>query len=202
MGVGRYLQLSFSFRGCRVSVSFYFFALLCAAAFLDRSGVMLWGLLAALLHECGHLAVMLLIPGHSPREINVTPFGMRIENSPLAEFAGGNNLVLFAGSGVNFICTAVTFGFLPEFAAVSFVLGVLNLLPVKGMDGGGILLRLLERRMRESSALIMSDIISWVTLCILAACGIYILAVTRYNFTLLCAAAALAIAGIKEKPQW
>ena len=109
---------------CRIRISFYFFALLCVLSLFDRRGVLLPGLVAALLHECGHLALMLLIPGHSPREIDVTPFGLRIGNSPLAEFAGGNGKILAAGCGVNFICAAATFGFLPDFAAVSFLMGV------------------------------------------------------------------------------
>ena len=105
-------------------MNFYFFALLCAAAFFDRSGVMQWGLLAALLHECGHLAAMLLIPGQSPGKISITPFGMKIENSPLSEFARGNSVVLAAGSVVNLLSAAVTFGIQPDFAAVSLVLGM------------------------------------------------------------------------------
>ena len=189
--------MSFSVRNCRVSVNFYFFALLCAAAFLDRRGVMLWGLLAALLHECGHLAAMLLLPEQSPKEIRITPFGMRIENSPLSQFGRGNTIVLAGGSGVTFLCAAVTFGFLPDFAAVSLVLGLMNMLPVQGMDGGGILFVLLSGLINESAAAGAVKVISWLTICIMAAAGMYILAVTGYNFTLLGATAALAVAGLK-----
>ena len=127
---------------CRVKISFYFFALLCLAAFLDRGGVLLWGLFAALLHEGGHIVAMRLTAEGLPKEIRLTPFGVRIENSPLAETGRGRLGVLAAGSGMNFLCAAVTFGILPSFAAVSLVLGILNLLPVEGMDGGGILLLL------------------------------------------------------------
>ena len=197
MGDRRYLQLSFYIlRGrCRIRISFYFFALLCVLSLFDRRGVLLPGLVAALLHECGHLALMLLIPGHSPREIDVTPFGLRIGNSPLAEFAGGNGKILAAGCGVNFICAAATFGFLPDFAAVSFLMGVFNLLPVKGMDGGGILYLLLCRVLDESRARRAATAVSRLTLCAMAVGGVYVLAVTGYNFTLLGAAAALAAAG-------
>ena len=57
---------------CRVKISFYFFALLCLAAFLDRGGVLLWGLFAALLHEGGHIVAMRLTAEGLPKEIRLT----------------------------------------------------------------------------------------------------------------------------------
>ena len=191
--------MNFSVKNCRVSVSFYFFALLCAAAFFDRSGTMLWGLLAALLHECGHLAAMFFIPGHAPREVSFTPFGIKISNSSLSEFAGGNGTVLAAGSVTNFLSAALTFGFLPAFAGVSAVLGLLNILPVEGMDGGGILRLWLQRHMPESNAHRVVRRVSWATIVVLGLSGLTILLDTGYNFTLLGAAAALALAGMKKR---
>ena len=185
-------------KNCRVKISFYFFAFLCAAALADRSGIMLCGLLAAMLHESGHIALMLLIPGQSPDEIDLTPFGVRIKNSPLSEFGRGNAWVLAAGSGANFLCAAATFGFLPRFAAVSLVLGGMNLLPVEGMDGGGILRMLLERRLSGAAADRALKAVSWVTLCLMAAAGICVLTATGYNFTLLGAAGALAAVKVKK----
>ena len=193
MGDRRDLQLTFFFRNCRVRVSFYFFALLCIAAFFDRSGFMMWGLLAAVLHECGHLAAMLVIPGHAPREIRLTPFGMRIENSPLLIDGRGNLLVLAAGSGTNFLCAAVTFGRLPAFSAVSLVLGLLNLLPVESLDGGRILLLLCRGIMSRRAAGILVKGLSWVTLSGMTLLGVCLLMDTGYNFSLLGTAAALVL---------
>lgn len=189
----------FFIRNCRVRVSFYFFALLCVAAFLDRRGIMMWGLLAALLHEGGHIAAMLLIPEKTPDRISITPFGIRIENTPLCEFGNGNAFILAAGSGANFLCASVTFGFLPEFAAVSLVMGIFNLLPVESMDGGGMLLILFAKFMNGNSAVRMLKIVSYMTLCAMAVSGIYVLIVTGYNFTLLGATASLALSEIKRK---
>ncbi|MBQ9901840.1 MAG: site-2 protease family protein [Clostridia bacterium] len=185
---------------CRVKVSFYFFALLCVAAFFDRSRFMMWGMLASLLHECGHIAAMLPVPEQVPREICITPFGIRIESSPLSEFGRGHFLILAAGSGVNFICAAVTFGFLPAFAAVSLVLGILNILPVEGMDGGGMIRVVLERIMPQSAADRMVRILSWMTLGAMLLMGIYVLAVTGHNFTLLGAALILVLTLLRKTP--
>jgi Zn-dependent proteases len=200
MGDRRALQLTewsfcLSRKKCRVKVSFYFFAIACAAAFFDRSGVMLWGMLAALLHECGHVAVMAAIPGQLPREVSLTPFGVKIEKSPLSEYGSGHLAVLGAGSCVNLITAAVTFGFLPTFASVSFLLGVMNLLPVEGMDGGGILRSVLGKFRKGRSADRAGRIISWGTLVGMTILGIYVLVSTGRNFTLLAMAAALAFRG-------
>ena len=186
--------MNFTVKNCRVSVNFYFFALICAAAFFDRSGVMQWGLLAALLHECGHLAAMLLIPGQSPGKISITPFGMKIENSPLSEFARGNSVVLAAGSVVNLLSAAVTFGIQPDFAAVSLVLGMMNLLPVEGMDGGGLLRNIIEGFLPPSSAGRVMNYVTWTTLGAMFLLGLYVLIATGYNISLLGAAAMLALA--------
>lgn len=192
------MRFSVFHKKCRVKISFYFFALLCLAASFDRSGIMVWGLLAALLHECGHVTAMLLLPGQAPREISVTPFGMKIDSSPLAAFDKGSLPVLAAGSGVNFISAAVTFGFLPDFAAVSLVLGLFNMLPVENMDGGGILRIALERILSDNSADRVMKIISWVTLAAMLLLGIYVLVVTGYNFTWIGTALLLALTRLKK----
>ena len=190
--------MSFRVMNCRVRVNFYFFALLCAAASFDRGGMMLWGLLAALLHECGHIAAMVTLPGQAPDEIRLTPFGIRIQSNPLSQLGKGSCPILAAGSAANFLCAAATFGFLPDFAAVSLVLGLLNLLPVGSMDGGGLLRLALERHLSEETASRVLHIISWSTLCGMMLLGIYVLTVTGYNFTLLGASAALAVRETKK----
>ena len=187
--------MSFRIGKCRVSVSFYFFALLCAASFFDRTGNLPWGLLAASLHEAGHLAAMFFIPGNAPEEVSVTPFGMRIERNPLSEFGRGNAFVLAAGSGMNFLCAAVTFGFLPQFASVSLVLGVLNVLPVEGMDGGGILRIVLEQTFAPGKAGFLLKIVSYATLAAMLLTGILVLAATGYNVTLIGVTLLLALKG-------
>ena len=50
--------MEFTFRGCRIFVSFWFAAILAVSAVLDPSGGVLCGLLAAVAHELGHLLEM------------------------------------------------------------------------------------------------------------------------------------------------
>lgn len=177
--------MTFQIKNCSVHLNFYFFALACAVAFFDRSGLLLTGLLTALLHEAGHLAVMLVLPGQAPSEVCLTPFGIRIKRRPLSEFARGGIIVLAAGSAVNLTLAAVTAFFAPSFAAVNLAMGLMNLLPVDSLDGGGILKICLCRALDESLAERISTTVSIAVLFGMSFLGIYILFRTRYNFTLL-----------------
>ena len=172
-------------KDCEIKINFYFFALLCVISFFDKSGMILFGILSALLHESGHLAAMLLIPGQSPSEVCLTPFGIRIKKAPLAEFMGGNLIVLASGSAVNLVLAALLFPFWRDLAALNFVMGIMNLLPVETLDGGGIISLLLRRVCRQYTAEKITTSISLLVLIAMSFMGIYILFRTRYNFTLL-----------------
>ncbi len=198
MGDRRDLQLSaFSFyikRRVRVNVSFYFFAVAAVIALSNKSGMLLMGLLSAGLHEAGHLTAMLLLPGHAPTEISLTPFGLKIRSSPLAAFADGNPAVLAAGSGVNLALAAIFYAlgsffphltFFYRFASLNLVMGLVNLLPVETLDGGGLLRLLLRRFFSDRACDILMTAVSLVTLTVMAFAGFIVLLRTRYNFTLL-----------------
>ncbi len=177
--------MTFDLKGCKVRINFYFFASAVIMAMFDRSGMMLGGMLSALLHESGHLIAMTVIPRQHPKEISITPFGLKIQNNSMAEFARGRVVVLAAGSAVNFILAASLIKLSPQLASMNFVLGAMNLLPVESFDGGGILKHILSSFMSEKSAEIAVTAVSLIILSVLAFIGVYILFRTKYNFTLL-----------------
>lgn len=115
---------------------------------LQPSGIVLSSLGAATLHELGHVlaAVMLGIP---MRSLDVGAFGasLRVRGSLIPypkEF-----LLCAAGPAMNLLAAAATVaiserrGYFSEtgewFAAVSLMLGILNLMPAEGFDGGRML---------------------------------------------------------------
>lgn len=177
--------MNFKFKGCKITINFYFFAIAAIISLLDSDGMMIGGMVSALLHEFGHLITMMIIPEQIPSEVTITPFGIRIKNNPIAEFVRGRIIVLAAGSFVNLLLTAIFISILPRFAAMNFVLGTINLLPVDTLDGGGIMKNLLCRHFNEKTSDCILTITSIITLAILAFVGIYILFRTKYNFTLL-----------------
>lgn len=176
---------TFHIKDCKVSVNFYFFAFLCVVSLLDKSGMILFGILSATLHELGHLIAMLIIPGQAPAAVCLTPFGIRIGGAPLAEFMSGHIIVLAAGSAVNLLLGVILLPFAPRLSTLNFVMGAMNLLPVEMLDGGGIMRLLLCKVFSQSTAEKLLIAISLIVLGGMSLLGVDILFRTRYNFTLL-----------------
>lgn len=177
--------MNFTLHGCKISVSFYFFAVAAIISFFDRSGMMPAGILSALLHESGHLIAMMIVPNQRPEEVSITPFGMKIKSNAMSELMRGRIIVLAAGSAVNLAIAALCLKSMPQIAAMNFVLGATNLLPVDTLDGGGIAKILLHSILGDKSAEMVCTIISLIVLSLMAFAGVYILFRTKYNFTLL-----------------
>ena len=130
-----------------VEVHFLFLAMLTLCFLLDESGIAWLGLLAGLLHEAGHLAAVLLCGG-APGRLAFEMTGIRMEE-PRGGFSPGKEAaVLAAGSAVNLLLAAGSLAAGWEaFAAGNLLLGLLNLAPVRGLDGGKLLVLLLSRRL-------------------------------------------------------
>lgn len=176
--------MSFNIGKCRVTVSFFFFVLLCICSFSDKSGIMLMGIIAAALHECAHLATVLIF-GLRPKSLSITSAGLQMEISELTKCRSICITIASAGVLLNLLLFAVSMPISKEFAAANFSLCLLNLLPCDPFDGGIILRTILEKYL----SLRASDIILYtLTLFILAALvtfGTLILIKTRYNYSLL-----------------
>ncbi len=156
---------------------------------LDGSVLAILPLLAALCHELGHLVVMLAL-GAPVREIELTLFGAEIRTTPLGTRTGGTIAVYGAGAAVNLLSAAVIL-LLPHrsfeaefFAACSLSLAVLNLLPIRSLDGGCILeAALLQLTPTHTTAIL--DAVSFVTLILLWLAAVYILLICGGNLSLM-----------------
>lgn len=111
-------------------------------------GIVLPSLGAAVLHESGHMLAALVL-GVPLRSLDVGLFGasLKVRGSLISypkEF-----LLCAAGPAMNFVCAAAVCilsehrGYYTEcgewFASVSLMLGILNLMPAEGFDGGRML---------------------------------------------------------------
>ena len=132
-------------RGVRVSVSFW--VIFAVAAVISPIRVVVSVLLAAAVHECGHLILLRLL--HVPVEgLRLSALGAEIFAHGTQRLSYGRELlVTLAGPAAN-LFTAVIFaqislrtqwleGYL--FAGTNIVLGAYNLLPILPLDGGRIL---------------------------------------------------------------
>ena len=89
-------------------------------------------LLAALIHELGHL-LALKIAGGRVLSIRLRSFGARIEAAPMSP--GRTALCALAGPAAGAL-TIFAYKSLPELALAGLVQTVFNLLPVYPLDGG------------------------------------------------------------------
>ncbi len=121
-----------------------FGVLLLCLVFSDTSGFWQVTILAALLHECGHLlaAKCLRIPW---KGLHMDFLGARLEVSGRLLSYGEEWLLSAAGPFASFVCAALgaIFWKLSNaavlFSCASLLLGLLNLLPIATFDGGRML---------------------------------------------------------------
>ncbi len=127
-----------------------------AAELWESAGEVLAVALAALLHELGHMlaAWCRRVP---IRALRLDLFGARMELSGMISY--GAELAVAAGGPLASLLAAMAVQSLEGvwagaslFSAVSFCLGLLNLLPVRGMDGGRILACALSLTVGERTA--------------------------------------------------
>lgn len=120
----------------RVEATGSFLLLLAWLNYLDRQAVVPLALAACLLHELGHYAAIRLMGG-DVRLIRLTAVGAEMNlMGPLGYWQEG--AAALAGPAVNLLLARL-FCFWERgqlFAGLNLVLGIFNLLPVCGLDGG------------------------------------------------------------------
>jgi len=119
-----------------VTVSPLFFVVLFWSVFTGRSGAFLICLLALLLHEMGHI-FMILMMREKIAIFRIIPFGFscRLKNQSKIS-AEKMRKILIAGPATNFFVAGLFFLWTKEFAVINVLLGMFNLLPVGELDGG------------------------------------------------------------------
>ncbi|MBE6629086.1 MAG: site-2 protease family protein [Ruminococcaceae bacterium] len=151
-----------------------------AVLLFDPSGFCLMTLLAALLHECGHLlaAKWLGIPW---RGFSMDFTGARMEVSGRMISFFEEWLLCAAGPFAGLLFAALGAIFWREtqwavwFSCASLLLSLLNLLPIRGFDGGRMLECTLLSLLRESIVVRIMRLISFFFLFLLWASAIYFL---------------------------
>lgn len=160
--------MKFKFLGTQVYVSFLFMAVLTVMLATDKTGFMLPTLFAIIMHEAGHLFAMWVLDV-APKRIKLIPASVQITaditrryKTDIAVSLCGplTNLLLFAVLYINFI------SFKNEavlvYALINLIIGVFNLLPVTGLDGGTILFSMLAKRMDYNRARCILRIITLI----------------------------------------
>lgn len=129
--------------GLPVTITFPFSAMITLLLYIDRTGLMCFSLLAVLLHELGHLAAMHFVKA-KPAGLELSLRGVLII-SPAVPRAQQQLLIALSGPVTNGLFGGLFFLLGNRAAgAVQLIVGLYNLLPIRGLDGGSILKALLE----------------------------------------------------------
>lgn len=186
-------MISFRVAGCTIQLRFLFVALVTLAILLDQSSYVRSTLLAAAVHESGHLLVLGCY--HAlPRTVrfgvlNIDMIDEKRESSGYRRDVA----VLFAGAGMNVAVGSLLCGaaYLLEsetmlfYAYANLLTGMFNLLPIEPLDGGQIVYALLCQKLPEEKAHKWGEVISFVALTPVAVIGFLLLLRSKYNFSLL-----------------
>lgn len=163
-------------------------------------------LFSSLIHESGHLLLMLFY-GDRINYIELGLFGMRIEKEGTVLSYKKEALIAMGGIILNLICAVISvIGFLLSkkegfliFAVVNGFIALINMLPVKILDFGRCLICLLnEKYSEEKSDRIMGALSSVFTLIFSLACIIYCIFI-RLNFSFIAVTLYLNIITFKKK---
>ncbi len=179
--------MSFTISGCRITVSFFFAAFVSVLLLNDKSGIALAGILAATLHELGHLGMMAILHV-KPLKIRFNPFGIDIEKSCCVGHSYWHDTAIsFAGPGINLFTALILAGFSISanlFIVANLAMGIFNLLPIESLDGGQALYCLLCVRFGTDHSFRIVSIVSFCVIVPLSAAGFLLLLRSPGNFSL------------------
>lgn len=156
-------------------------------------------LAAVLLHECGHLFALSLFHAQI-KEARLSPFGITLTHSPLptplAAFTVAACGPLFGLLGY---FAALSSGVFPLFSAISLLLSLFNLLPIRTLDGARMACSLLSLFLPPHEAEAAARMLSGFTLALLWLIGAYLLLWQDGSPSLFLTSLALFLEGLKNE---
>ena len=164
------------------------FIITAALFVIDKSGIMSVSVICSLVHELSHIAMMNLMRC-PPRRIEIKPYGMLIEGGPCGDLSAC--VTAAAGPTANLAFAAVCFAlfeyngeyFFVLTAVVNLMIALINILPVRGLDGGEILEVILKRAAGDEKGKRIFSVISYGFALVCSVLGLWLL-IIKGNITL------------------
>ena len=165
-----------------------------------RAGILSAAYAVMTVHELAHLAAALAI-GLKPSHISFHPFGVNLRLKNKIVYSLADEIILYAsGPLCNIVLAlgaAVVFPYFPHeelrmFYAGNILLFCVNMLPITPLDGGMILKKILSRRFGSRKAAKAVRIVSALLTFALIVLGVYVVYITKLNFSVLFFAVFLA----------
>ena len=186
--------MKFDFWGVRWHISFWSLVLVTYGIISATSGqyVFLLCILSAVFHEFGHIYFIMKFKG-KPSEIVIHPFETQIKCNLNNVSSRQDIIITLAGVSVNLLIAGVSFivyllfqfALFQNLSLCNFALVLINLLPVESTDGGQLLNAVLLQFLSERRADVVCSVVSCVFLIPFVLAGVYVLFVSKYNFSVL-----------------
>ncbi len=183
-------DMEFNIKSCKVIITPLFVSFLSIILLIDKTGIMLFGLISALIHEMGHL-IFIYFSGKKINKISFQLGGILIDCKGIVNYKyefliafGGCllNLIMFVLFLILFIYNRNEFSLI--FSATNFGLFAFNLMPIYGLDGLDLLRIIFLQRFETQRALLYCKFISVMYVIILLIFTTFLL-VKKQNFSLL-----------------
>ncbi len=197
--------MRFKLLGTEIYISFLFAAVITLMLLFDKTGLILPLLFAVFMHELGHL-FMMYIKESAPKRIKLIPASVQItksfsgdyKNDILISLSGPFvNILLFSVFYFNYKCyqnTATLY-----IALLNLIIGVFNLLPIKGLDGGTIFYCVLCRCTNINKAELILNLISFLSGLVLLLSAVVLTIRGKINISLYIMAIYLLVTTLIKK---
>ena len=159
----------------------------------DKSAYVLYLFLAAAVHETAHICAFMTY-GANIEKMEILPFGISVKLRSATFLSCKKEIVAsLAGVGVNFLLAGLLsllpgnlpIDGIPFFILCNLALGIVNLVPIMPLDGGRCVYFILLSKLDPLKASKISLVISYLFLIPLFLLSLYIIVISKYNFSLL-----------------
>lgn len=182
--------MRFKIFGTEIYVSFLFAAIITVMLAVDRTGLVIPSMFAVFMHELGHLFAMWVLES-SPKQIRLIPASVQVVRKADSFRRSGESAVALSGPAVNIILFVSLYinyvSFKNEtslcYALLNLVIGLFNLIPVMGLDGGTVLFNILCKRKSVEKAVFIMRAITVVTAITVVSAGVILALRHKFNIS-------------------
>lgn len=192
--------MRFKINNIPIVITWHFLALITFMLSLRTENI-LYAVLFSLFHETGHILAMTAL-GNAPQSVSLELTGINIKRTAQTNVSLTKEVIIaLSGPFFNFILFLIFVLIYSQdgnakainAASVNLILMIFNLMPIKGLDGGKVLYFTVSHFFSYKTAKIILALSSVFFILLMFSYGVYVLYVTRYNFTMLIIALMLSL---------
>ncbi len=192
--------MTFTLLSIKVEITFFFVAFIAFILSLKAPSNVLITVLSSLIHEFGHL-IMMLITGNKPQKLRFELTGINIIRNNINISTRNEILIALGGPLANAVmvfvfCIVLLFNYTENMmivACTNLIIMTFNLLPIKRLDGGIALYYILSKKFQMNICSKILKITSLVFILMIFIWGFYIFIASNYNVSMIIIAIFLTL---------